>query len=144
MVTCRTSDQSKSMETSRHKRQTYGYKGDLCKKCISLRHLPVAMSNPLAGPSALKDLIQPQFHQNNFSEELYIKNELGLKIDKGESNLLAMLLQCSRPRRRSDLPIVSKLDRMSIGTASLSASTYNPVFAQFPAAKAAPDAPTRS
>jgi len=104
------------------------------------------MSNPLAGPSPLKDLIQPQFHQNNFSEELYIKNELGLKIDKGESNQVLVMLSSmlTTPRRRSDLPTVSKLDRMPIGTASLSAPTYNPILAQFPASKAAPDAPTRS
>lgn len=41
-------------------------------------------TNPLAGPSALKDIVLPQFHQNNFPEELYIKNELGLKLDKGK------------------------------------------------------------
>ena len=40
-------------------------------------------SNPLAGPSALKDIIRPQFHQNNFLEEAYIKNDLGIKLDKG-------------------------------------------------------------
>jgi cleavage and polyadenylation specificity factor subunit 4 len=40
-------------------------------------------TNPLAGPSALSDIVHPQFHQNNFPEELYIKNELGLKLDKG-------------------------------------------------------------
>lgn len=48
----------------------------------------MTMSNPLAGPSPLKDLIQPQFHQNNFPEELYIKNDLGLKLDKGEFYLV--------------------------------------------------------
>jgi hypothetical protein len=41
------------------------------------------MTNPLAGPSALRDLINPQFHQNNFPEELYVKNELGIRLDKG-------------------------------------------------------------
>ncbi|KAG0708960.1 hypothetical protein DFH29DRAFT_889887 [Suillus ampliporus] len=41
-------------------------------------------TNPLAGPSALRDIVHPQFHQNNFPEELYIKNELGLKIDKDD------------------------------------------------------------
>jgi len=41
-------------------------------------------SNPLAGPSALRDIVHPQFHQNNFTEELYIKSELGLKLDKGK------------------------------------------------------------
>lgn len=40
-------------------------------------------NNPLAGPSALRDIIRPQFHQNNFAEESYIKSELGIKLDKG-------------------------------------------------------------
>ena len=34
-------------------------------------------------PTALQDIISPKFHQNNFSEESYIKNELGIKLDKG-------------------------------------------------------------
>lgn len=44
------------------------------------------MVNPLVGPSALRDLINPQFHQNNFPEELYIKNELGIRLDKGNKS----------------------------------------------------------
>lgn len=40
-------------------------------------------SNPLTGPSPLRDIVRPQFHQNNFAQELFIKNELGLKLDKG-------------------------------------------------------------
>ncbi|KAI0778575.1 hypothetical protein BD413DRAFT_510192 [Trametes elegans] len=32
----------------------------------------------------LKDIISPQFHQNNFNEEQYIKNELGIKLDKDD------------------------------------------------------------
>ncbi|KAI0307714.1 hypothetical protein B0F90DRAFT_1676485 [Multifurca ochricompacta] len=42
------------------------------------------MANPLVGPSALRDLINPQFHQNNFPEEIYIKNELGIRLDKDD------------------------------------------------------------
>lgn len=56
---------------------------------LSLR-LPAAVTLPhfhdtmsLAGPSQLRDIIAPQFHQNNFGEELYVKNELGIKLDKG-------------------------------------------------------------
>lgn len=45
--------------------------------------MAAAMANPLAGPSHLRDIIRPQFHQNNFVEESFIKNELGLKLDKG-------------------------------------------------------------
>ena len=51
-------------------------------------HLRLAMSatvaNPLAGPSALKDIVRPSFHQNNFAEESWVKNELGIKLDKGK------------------------------------------------------------
>jgi hypothetical protein len=43
----------------------------------------MAVANPLAGPSALRDVIYPQFHQNNFPAESYIKTELGVKLDKG-------------------------------------------------------------
>jgi cleavage and polyadenylation specificity factor subunit 4 len=39
--------------------------------------------NPLAAPSPLRDIIHPQFHQNNFPAEQHIKTELGLKLDKG-------------------------------------------------------------
>lgn len=45
----------------------------------------MSSSNPLAGPSALRDVINPQFHQNNFPAETHIKTELGLKLDKGEA-----------------------------------------------------------
>ena len=47
--------------------------------------LTTTLTSPLAGPSALRDLIRPQFHQNNFLEENYVKNELGIKLDKGVS-----------------------------------------------------------
>lgn len=47
------------------------------------------MTNPLVGPSALRDIINPQFHQNNFPEEVYIKNELGVRLDKGTVMTLA-------------------------------------------------------
>lgn len=43
-----------------------------------------AAANPLAGPSALRDIIRPQFHQNNFAEESWVKTELGIKLDKGQ------------------------------------------------------------
>ena len=45
------------------------------------------MANVLTGPSTLRDIICPQFHQNNFLEENFIKNELGIKLDKGTSAL---------------------------------------------------------
>lgn len=34
-------------------------------------------------PLPVRDIISPQFHQNNFSEEAFVKNELGIKLDKG-------------------------------------------------------------
>ena len=43
--------------------------------------------DPLTGPSPLRDIVRPQFHQNNFVQELFIKNELGLKLDKGVERL---------------------------------------------------------
>ncbi|KAH9944048.1 uncharacterized protein BXZ73DRAFT_87020 [Epithele typhae] len=35
-------------------------------------------------PLPLQDVISPKFHQNNFAEESYIKNELGIKLDKDD------------------------------------------------------------
>jgi len=46
-------------------------------------HETMTTANPLAGPSPLRDVINPQFHQINFSVEPYIKNDLGVKLDKG-------------------------------------------------------------
>lgn len=43
-------------------------------------------ANPLAGPSVLKDIVNPQFHQNSFPAESYIKVDLGIKLDKGISS----------------------------------------------------------
>ncbi|KAF9569663.1 hypothetical protein CPC08DRAFT_677288 [Agrocybe pediades] len=42
------------------------------------------MASILAGPSALRDIINPQFHQNNFPVETHIKTDLGLKLDRDE------------------------------------------------------------
>lgn len=33
----------------------------------------------------MRDVVRPQFHQVNFPVELYIKNNLGIKLDKGRS-----------------------------------------------------------
>lgn len=43
------------------------------------------MTHVLAGPSAVKDLVKPEFHQLIFPAERYIKNELRVKLDKGVS-----------------------------------------------------------
>ncbi|KAG6875152.1 hypothetical protein C0992_004963, partial [Termitomyces sp. T32_za158] len=54
-------------------------------------------TNPLVGPSPLKDIIHPQFYQNNFSIEHYIKSELTVKLDKGKSSFerLVIRLMCA-------------------------------------------------
>ena len=41
------------------------------------------MQDPLAGPSALRDIIRPQFHQVNLSAEDFAKTTIGLKLDTG-------------------------------------------------------------
>lgn len=41
----------------------------------------------VANSLALKDIINPQFHQNNFPAELYVKSQLGIKLDKGQFDL---------------------------------------------------------
>lgn len=41
------------------------------------------MQDPLAGASALRDIVRPQFHQINLSAEVFVKNTIGLKLDKG-------------------------------------------------------------
>ena len=43
----------------------------------------MSVSDPLAGPSPLRDIVAPQFHQNNFVVEDFIKTNLGIKLDKG-------------------------------------------------------------
>lgn len=37
--------------------------------------------DPLAGPSALQDVVKPQFHQVPLSAENYIKEALGVRLD---------------------------------------------------------------
>ena len=41
--------------------------------------------DPLLSSSTLRDAIRPQFHQVVLKVEPYIKNELGIKLDKGLS-----------------------------------------------------------
>lgn len=49
------------------------------------RYLPLTTmsANPLAGPSPLRDIINPQFHQNILPAENFIKSHLNIKLDKG-------------------------------------------------------------
>ena len=53
-----------------------------------------AQTDPLTGPSPLRDIVRPQFHQNNFVQELFIKNELGLKLDKGVQRFVSAPRLC--------------------------------------------------
>ena len=55
------------------------------------------IANPLAGPSPLRDVIDPQFHQNNFPAEVHIKADLGLKLDKGLYSLSPVILELISP-----------------------------------------------
>lgn len=68
----------------------------------------MAIANPLVGPSYLRDILDPQFHQNNSNVETYVKTELGIKLDKGQykhtgSFSERILLTCVLLSRRSDL-----------------------------------------
>ncbi|KAL0580369.1 RNA-binding component of cleavage and polyadenylation factor [Marasmius crinis-equi] len=51
----------------------------------------------IAGPSSLKDVVSPQFHQNNFAAEGYAKGELGLKLDKDDQICRLSLTQAGCP-----------------------------------------------
>ncbi|KAI5836100.1 hypothetical protein K523DRAFT_289996 [Schizophyllum commune Tattone D] len=44
----------------------------------------MSVADPLAGPSPLRDIVAPQFHQNNFVVEDFIKTNLGVKLDKDD------------------------------------------------------------
>jgi hypothetical protein len=52
--------------------------------------MAVATANPLAAPGPLQDVVKPHFHQVLLPAESFIKNDLGLKLDKG-TFLLAFL-----------------------------------------------------
>lgn len=45
--------------------------------------MTVATTNPLTVPGPLQDIVKPHFHQVLLPAELFIKNDLGLKLDKG-------------------------------------------------------------
>ncbi|EIM92200.1 uncharacterized protein STEHIDRAFT_47086 [Stereum hirsutum FP-91666 SS1] len=65
----------------------------------------MAIAHPLAGPSVLRDIVNPQFHQNNFPEELFIKQELGIKLDKDEQICRLNLSQTGCPLGPSLCPL---------------------------------------
>ncbi|KAJ3490578.1 hypothetical protein NLI96_g1357 [Meripilus lineatus] len=89
------------------------------------------MTNLLAGPSALRDIIRPQFHQNNFEEEKFVKHELGVKLDRGMTLLPAYNYDCSYAvGRRSNLPSrrFSWLSPRSPSLSSKTHATFGPKF----------------
>ena len=45
--------------------------------------MTIPATNPLTIPGPLQDIIKPRFHQVLLPAESFIKNELGLKLDKG-------------------------------------------------------------
>ena len=53
-------------------------------------------SDPLSHPSELRDLVKPQFHQVNLAVEAFVKNELGVKLDKGDSSVCCVMCTYDR------------------------------------------------
>ncbi|KAJ7631005.1 hypothetical protein FB45DRAFT_917190 [Roridomyces roridus] len=54
-------------------------------------------TSPLVAPSSLRDAVHPQFHQNNFPAEIYIKTDLGIKLDKDDQICRLALTQAGCP-----------------------------------------------
>ncbi|KAJ7181740.1 hypothetical protein C8R43DRAFT_279316 [Mycena crocata] len=57
----------------------------------------MAIVDALGGPSPLKDIVHPQFHQNNFPAETFIKTDLGIKLDKDDQICRLALTQAGCP-----------------------------------------------
>ena len=107
-------------------------------------------------PIALQDIVSPKFHQNNFSEESFIKNELGIELDKGTPSpslcgppfVTPRRCQTDRrnepPARRPDLPAVAHAGRLPPRPPPLSAAAHAAVRAELPASQTATDAPARA
>ena len=98
----------------------------------------MATASPLAGPSALRDVIHPQFHQNNFPAEVHIKVELGVKLDKGIRSSLTHFISYSNtlPRRANMSPSFDAC-RVPVGAPSLPFATHNAFRFELSTAKAA-------
>lgn len=91
------------------------------------------MQDPLAGPSSLRDIVRPQFHQVNLTAESFVKDKLGVKLDKGLGSHLLLNDSTQLRGRRSDMPIGSYTVRVSSWSAALSTSPYTAVCPEFPA-----------
>ncbi|KAJ7069883.1 hypothetical protein C8F01DRAFT_1016080 [Mycena amicta] len=57
----------------------------------------MASSSQAATPQVIRDVVFPQFHQNNFPAENYIKSDLGIKLDKDEQICRLALTQAGCP-----------------------------------------------
>ena len=55
--------------------------------------MTVATTNPLTVPGPLQDIVKPHFHQVLLPAESFIKNDLGLKLDKGKFFFSTKLVQ---------------------------------------------------
>jgi cleavage and polyadenylation specificity factor subunit 4 len=51
--------------------------------------MTIPATSPLTVPGPLQDIIKPRFHQVLLPAEVFIKNELGLKLDKGAFSSVA-------------------------------------------------------
>jgi hypothetical protein len=86
---------------------------------------------------ALRDVVHPQFHQNNFSVEKFIKNELGLKLDKGAlAACWDVLYLADALGRRADMSACVDAGRLPAGTATLSFETYRSISFELPTGEA--------
>lgn len=102
----------------------------------------MAAANPLVVSSALKDIISPQFHQNSFPAESYIKSDLGIKLDKGLPHSLS-LASCLHRSRRPDLQALPHSRGLSSRPSPLSATTYYTFNTEFSAPETTANTPTR-
>lgn len=94
----------------------------------------------------LQDIISPKFHQNNFAEEFYVKNDLGVKLDKGAHTAYAVVVWPSSPfhPRRPDMQTVAHSDRLPIGTVALPSEAHHTLGAELPATEATAYPSTRA
>ena len=86
----------------------------------------------------LQDIISPKFHQNNFVEEVYVKNDLGIKLDKGTHGLTSVVDGLTPPHRRPDMQAGTLSDGLSFGSSTLSIKTHHALRPELSAPQATP------
>lgn len=82
-------------------------------------------SDPLVQNPTLSDVVHPDFHQVNSTVEIYIKNQLGLKLDTGKFLLHKIYSPDLLLYRRANLPTRIDTRRLSARTSSLSFEAYD-------------------